>query len=132
MITTSKSTPIHWLLAAMMTTALTTLGGCGGEDRASYSRDIEPILHVKCQQCHTRKAGGRAAGGFAVDSYFSVMQGGKDGLVLDIHNPEASKLPKIMLGKLRYYEGDSSHYAPMNQKQRDKLAEWVRAGVLDN
>jgi len=115
-----------------MTLLLTALGGCGGEDRASYSRDIEPILHLRCQTCHTRKPGGITAGGFAVDTYFSVMQGGKHGLVLDIHNPEDSKLPKIMLGKLRYYEADADHYAPMNQKQGDRLAEWVRAGVLDN
>jgi hypothetical protein len=116
----------------MMTAALATLAGCGGEQRASYSRDIEPILHLQCQQCHTRKTGGVAAGGFVVDTYFSVMQGGKHGLVLDIHNPEASKLPQIMLGKLRYYEGDTAHYAPMNKKQRERLAEWARAGVLDN
>ena len=132
MISTSTPSPNHWLLTVMMMTALTTLGGCGGDDRASYSRDIEPILHQRCQQCHTGKVGGIAAGGFIVDSYFTVMQGGKHGLVLDIHNPEASKLPKIMLGKLRFYKGDADHYAPMNQKQRDKLAEWVRAGVLDN
>jgi len=127
-----KYSLIHWPLASLIAVVLTALGGCGGEERASYSRDIEPILHLQCQRCHTRKAGGKVAGGFVVDTYFSVMQGGKHGLVLDIHNPEDSKLPKIMLGKLRYYKGDASHYAPMNQKQRDRLAEWVRAGVLDN
>jgi hypothetical protein len=37
-----------------------------------------------------------------------------------------------MLGKQRYYDGDAVHYAPMNKKQRERLAEWVRAGVLDN
>lgn len=132
MTATKKHTLTYCLSVSMITALAISLGGCGGDDRASYSRDIEPILHLQCQRCHTGKAGGRAAGGFIVDTYSTVMQGGRRGLVLNISDPEASTLPKIMLGEQRFYEGDTDHYAPMNQKQRDKLAEWVRAGVLDN
>lgn len=109
-----------------------TINGCGSDDRASYARDIEPILHFKCRHCHTSDSSGFAAGGFSVDDYTSVMQGGNHGPVLNLADPESSKLPKIILGEIEFYENDSDHYAPTNQAQRDKLAAWVRQGVLSD
>lgn len=108
------------------------LHACGGSDRASYSRDIEPLLHLHCLHCHSFAPGGLAEGGFSVEGYETVIAGGNHGLVLDISNPQASKLPKILNGELQFYEQDSDHYVPTNARQRKLIEEWVENGVLND
>jgi len=125
----------------MLTQRLTTAGlialalpltGCGGDDPVSYSLDIEPLLHESCLRCHTFERPGVAKGGFSVDSYVTVLQGGDSGLVIDLPDPESSTLPKIMLGRMPMYENDTDHYTLMNKKQRDRLQEWVDRGLYSD
>ena len=37
------------------------LSACGGEEKISYSQDVQPILEANCLSCH--QAGGQFAGG---------------------------------------------------------------------
>lgn len=125
----------------MLTQRLTTAGlialalpltGCGGGDPVSYSRDIEPLLHQSCLRCHTFERPGVAKGGFSVDSYVTVLQGGNSGPVINLSDPESSTLPTIMLGRMPMYKNDADHYIQMNQKQRDRLQEWVERGLYSD
>lgn len=110
--------------------ALLALTACGSDNRATYSRDIEPLLHRYCLDCHSFEAGQVAAGGFSVEGYETVFAGGNHGPVLDIANPQASKLRKILSGELRLYENDVDHYIPTTAAQRRMIDAWVDQGVL--
>lgn len=107
------------------------LTGCGS-DRASYTRDIEPVLQRNCQRCHTSHDGAVPMGGFSVDSYATLAQGSDNGPVVVGGYPDSSKLVSIMLGKMKLYKADGDHYAPMDKAQREALVEWVELGALKN
>ena len=119
--------PIRWLIFL-----LPPLAGCSGHDPVGYSTDIEPLLHQSCLRCHTFEKPGVAEGEFSVDSYVTVLQGGKSGPVINLQDPESSKLPTIMLGQIAMYEHDGDHHVLMNQHQRDRLREWVQRGLYSD
>ena len=117
---------------ATLILASTLLGGCGTEDRASYTRDVEPVLHQHCLQCHSHADNANPRGGFSVDAYDTLVQGGDHGPVITPDYPDASKLVRILFGKMKFYDADGDHYAPMNQGQREALIEWIELGALNN
>ena len=117
----------YWLLALIL-----PLSGCSREGTVSYTTDIEPLLHQSCQQCHSHKNSRPPAGGFSVDSYVDVYQGGRSGPVIDPSNPAASTLPHIMLGEDKRFEDDGDHFVTTNAKQRERIAEWVERGLYSD
>ena len=114
-----------WLLVLL-------LGGCSREPPVSYQTDIEPLLHESCLQCHSFETGHPAAGGFSVDSYVTVYQGGRSGPVIIHDDPAASSLPKIMQGEDPRFENDGDHFVTANAKQRQRIAEWVKRGMYSD
>lgn len=120
-----KSTPLLLL-------ALLTVGGCSREPPVSYKTDVEPLLHESCLECHSHENAKPAAGGFSVDNYVTVFQGGRSGPVIVHGNPAASSLPKIMLGEDPRFKDDGDHFLTTNARQRERIAEWVERGMYSD
>src|SRR5262249_4434969 len=56
-----------------------------------FARHIYPVLDTKCVACHGTI---KEQGGLRLDSYESLMAGGKDGIVIAPRNPDGSLLLK--------------------------------------
>jgi len=126
---TEKLRPLYLL------PVLLALQGCSGRSSVSYSRDIEPLIHSACLECHTfdfEDEDARAEGNFSVDSYVTLIQGGDSGLVINLSDPASSKLPKILRGEAPMYENDGDHFLIINQQQRDMLQVWIDDGLPGN
>ena len=54
-----------------------------------YAKRIHPILDANCVSCHGTS---KSAGGLRLDTYESLMRGGKDGPVIVAHNADKSLL----------------------------------------
>jgi len=61
---------------------LSCIGLTACERPVSYSADVKPILESSCISCHAKSGEGKAASGFAVDDYESLMKGTKFGKVV--------------------------------------------------
>ena len=120
---TQALNPARLLLLLLLLTA------CSGRQPVSYSHDIEPMIHEGCLSCHTFEKPGVAEGGFSVDSYATLVQGGNSGLVINLIDPKSSKLPKILGGEIQMYDSDGEHYLITNKHQRELLQEWYDRGL---
>jgi len=60
-----------------------------------FARDIQPILEVRCLQCHGR---GRDKGGFRLDTRESLLQGGDSGLAVKLGKSQESLLIELVSG----------------------------------
>ena len=116
-----------WLIAMLL-----PLAGCSREAPVSYSTDIEPLLHDSCLQCHSHDNLRPAEGGFSVDSYTTVYQGGRSGPVIDHENPTDSRLLHIMNGEDEHFQNDGDHYVTTNQAQRKRIRKWVERGLYSD
>jgi uncharacterized membrane protein len=90
-----------------------------------YAKHIDPIFDANCVICHGEE---KVKGGLKLDSYTSLMEGGKDGPVIVAGKPEQSLLLKrVMLPP------DHKHFMPAEGKPPLKPEEiaWIRAWVLD-
>jgi hypothetical protein len=65
-------------------------GACpAAESAADYARVIKPVLKERCYACHGAL---KQKAGLRVDTVASILRGGRDGSIVDLANPEASKL----------------------------------------
>lgn len=88
-----------------------------------YARQIHPILDANCVTCHgTHKAGG----GLRLDSYESLIRGGKDGPVIIARNSEKS----LLIERVTLPAG-TPHAMPAEGRPSLKPSEiaWMRAWI---
>ena len=92
-----------------------------------YAKRIHPILDSNCVGCH---GGGKFEGGLRLDSYESLMKGGKDGAV--IVPSDAGK--SLLIARVTLPAGDP-HAMPAEGRPALKPTEiawmraWIRAGA---
>jgi uncharacterized membrane protein len=89
-----------------------------------FARHIYPVLDTKCIACHGTN---KEQGGLRLDSYESLMAGGKDGIVIAPRNPDGS----LLLQKVTLPPTDP-HFMPAEGRTpltRDEIAR-IRAWVL--
>ena len=63
----------------------------------SYSKDVAPILKKNCLVCHSK---GAHKSDFILDTYDSLMKGGKHGQAIVPHDANASRLVAMLEGKI--------------------------------
>ena len=68
---------------------VTRIGAKTPPPTSFYAKQISPILDANCVTCHGES---KQSGGLRMDSYESLMQGGKDGQVIVAGSPEKSLL----------------------------------------
>lgn|GEM_PF-2893700 len=93
-----------------------------------YAKQVQPILEENCVKCHKP---GKRGGGFAVDTYAHLMDGGHSGDVVNPGRVEHS----ILLQRLMLPETDKKFMPkeghPLPATEIDILRAWIAAGASD-
>lgn len=106
---------------------LTESGNTSVSANSFYALHIHPVLDAKCVVCHGRS---KEQGGLRVDSYSSLMKGGKDGAVIAAGHPENS----LLLGRVTLPPNDK-HFmpaegrTPLTPEEVSMMRAWILAGA---
>ena len=90
-----------------------------------YAQHIHPVLDANCVGCHGARKG---EGGLRLDTYESLMRGGKDGAVIVARSADKS----LLLTRVSLPDGDA-HRMPAEGRPPLKPNEiaWIRAWIAD-
>ena len=92
-----------------------------------FARHIFPVLDTKCVACHGTN---KEQGGLRLDSYESLMAGGKDGIVIAAHNPDASLLlQKVTLPPSDPHFMPAEGRPPLTPDEIAIIRAWVQSGA---
>lgn len=92
-----------------------------------FARHIYPALDSKCVACHGTN---KEQGGLRLDSYESLMAGGKDGIVIAPRNPDGSLLlKKVTLPPSDPHFMPAEGRAPLTPDEIARIRAWVLAGA---
>lgn len=92
-----------------------------------FARHIYTVLDTKCVACHGTN---KEQGGLRLDSYESLMTGGKDGIVIAPRNPDGSLLlKKVTLPPNDPHFMPAEGRPPLTPDEIARLRAWVLAGA---
>ena len=92
-----------------------------------FARHINPVLDSKCVACHGTN---REQGGLRLDSYESLMAGGKDGAAIAPRNPDGSLLlKKVTLPPNDPHFMPAEGRAPLTTDEIARIRAWVLGGA---
>src|SRR5258708_39652663 len=92
-----------------------------------FARHIYPALDAKCIACHGTN---KEQGGLRLDSYESLMAGGKDGVVIAPRNPDGSLLvQKVTLPPMDPHFMPAEGRTPLTPDEVARIRAWVAAGA---
>jgi hypothetical protein len=93
--------------------------------RVDYTRDIEPLLAKRCGECHNAT---KRKGGLALDSYGDILDGGKDGPIVQPGDSAGS----MIMTRLRGLGDDDpmpKDEDPLAAAEIALIARWIDEGV---
>ncbi len=105
-----------------------------GADEVSFKRDVQPILHDYCVNCHEPGGRGYLKSGLDLTSYQGTMKGTVFGKVVIPGNSEDSTFTKLLTGTnkgLKMPMGLNSS-GTLDRKYILTLRKWVKQGAKDN
>ena len=92
-----------------------------------YQRDIKPLLEARCGECHN---GTKRKGGLALETYADILDGGKDGPIVQPGHSADSMLLERLTGA-----GDEEPMPkddpPLPPAEIALIARWVDEGVRE-
>ena len=92
-----------------------------------FARHINTVLDTKCVACHGTN---KEQGGLRLDSYESLMAGGKDGIVITPRNPDGSLLlKKVTLPPTDPHFMPAEGRAPLTPDEIARIRAWVLQGA---
>lgn len=92
-----------------------------------FARHIYPVLDTKCVGCHGTN---KEQGGLRLDSYESLMAGGKDGIVIAPRNPDGSiLLKKVTLPPNDPHFMPAEGRTPLTPEEIARIRAWVLHGA---
>ncbi len=92
-----------------------------------FARHIYTVLDTKCVACHGTN---KEQGGLRLDSYESLMAGGKDGVVIAPRNPDGSLLlKKVTLPPNDPHFMPAEGRAPLTPEEIARMRAWVLNGA---
>ena len=92
-----------------------------------FAKHIYPALDTKCVACHGTN---KEQGGLRLDSYESLMAGGKDGIVIAPRNPGGSLLlQKVTLPPNDPHFMPAEGRTPLSLDEIARIRAWVLAGA---
>lgn len=90
----------------------------------TFNDHIQPLLKSKCVKCHNQDT---QRGGFALDNYASLMQGGGSGAVIAPGNADGSRLFRLISGAEEPKMPPSGDgFSP---EELAKIKEWITIGA---
>jgi hypothetical protein len=92
-----------------------------------FSKHIHPILDSNCVACH---GAAKTEGGLRLDSYETLMKGGKDGVVIVARDADKSLLvQRVMLPAGDPHAMPAEGRPPLKPDQIAWIRSWIRAGA---
>jgi uncharacterized membrane protein/mono/diheme cytochrome c family protein len=92
-----------------------------------FARHIYTVLDTKCVACHGTN---KEQGGLRLDSYESLMDGGKDGVVIAPRNPDGSLLlKKVTLPPNDPHFMPAEGRTPLSPEEIARIRAWVLQGA---
>jgi uncharacterized membrane protein len=92
-----------------------------------FARHVYTVLDTKCVACHGTN---KEQGGLRLDSYESLMAGGKDGVVIAPRNPDGSLLlKKVTLPPNDPHFMPAEGRTPLTPEEIARIRAWVLAGA---
>ena len=97
------------------------------EEAIVFDHLVQPILEEKCMSCHNSR---KAKGELVMESAETLRAGGKNGLLWDSLNYEAS----LLLERIHLPESTEEHMPPegktqLTDEEKDILEAWIQAGA---
>jgi len=89
-----------------------------------FAKDVAPIFQKNCLGCHSSTA---HRGGLVLDSYESLMNGGRHGKIIVPNDSDASRLLQMIEGKLDPQMPLESD--PLGQADIAMIRLWIKAGA---
>jgi len=106
---------------------LTMLGAKTSPPTSFYAKQINPILDANCVTCHGES---KQSGGLRMDSYETLMQGGKDGQVIVAGNSEKSLLiQRITLPPSHKQFMPAEGKPPLRPEEIASINAWIQQGA---
>ncbi|MBY0575795.1 MAG: hypothetical protein K2P67_04280 [Gallionellaceae bacterium] len=102
-------------------------------NEVSFKKDVSPILHDYCLNCHEPKGKGFEASGLDMRTYQSLMKGTKFGAVIKPGDSFTSIFIQVIDG--RVHDSIKMPYGMAGGLSKDKigvLKRWVDQGAKDN
>jgi hypothetical protein len=90
----------------------------------NFAEHIQPLLKAKCVKCHNQDT---QRGGFALDTFASLMQGGGSGAVITAGNADGSRLFRLISGAEEPKMPPSGD--GFNPEELAKIKEWIAIGA---
>lgn len=116
-----------YLTRYMPGTSSRSANASGASPDSFYAQRIHPAFEAKCVACH---GAGTQKGGLRLDSYSSLIRGGKDGAVIVPGKPEAS----LLFARVTLSPGDR-HFmpaegrTPLTSDEVSWIGAWIKAGA---
>ncbi len=115
-------------LAAQQSGAARPVAGAPAANRrVDYQRDIKPLLEKRCGECHN---GTKRKGGLALETFVDILDGGKDGPIVQPGHSADSMLLERLTGA-----GDEEQMPkddpPLPPAEIALIARWIDEGVRE-
>jgi WD40 repeat protein len=94
----------------------------------SYSKQVKPLLTRYCVECHNAR---EPEGDLVLESYKSLMEGGRHGAAVVPGKPDVSRLVRMVEGKLKPFMPPRKAKQP-TPAEVAVLRAWVAAGARDD
>ena len=99
-------------------------------EQSIYTGIVAPILSNKCVSCHNPK---KTKGGLKLHNYEALVQGGKNGSIINFDKPEQSEL----FLRIHLPVEEKKHMPPKSKKQLTKaeidfISYWIELGAPQN
>jgi WD40 repeat protein len=92
--------------------------------KPSFAADVVPILQKNCMACHSSST---HKSGLSLDSYESLMLGGKHGQVVVPNDAASSRLVEMLEGKINPQMPAGED--PLSDTDIAKIKQWIDAGA---
>jgi mono/diheme cytochrome c family protein/uncharacterized membrane protein len=105
----------------------TMMGRTKADDGSFYARHINPIFDANCVGCHGES---KVQGGLRLDSFSSLMKGGKDGRVITAGRPgDSILLQRITLPTDDKHFMPAEGHPPLNAEEIRWIGTWIEQGA---
>ncbi|MFC1701459.1 c-type cytochrome domain-containing protein [Pseudomonadota bacterium] len=101
-------------------------------EQVSFSKSVMPILNAKCLSCHAEGSEGFAASGFSVESYEQLMQGTRDGPVIEPGYSYFSTLQIVVEHRANPSASMPKDSAKLSGSEIQIIGEWIDQGARNN
>lgn len=96
------------------------------ETQIDYSKQIAPLFRKYCEGCHSVDD---AEGKFAIDSYASLLKGGKHGPAVLPGDSKSSRLIRMITGEAKPVMPPEDSGEKLTSREITLLTEWVKQGA---